>query len=189
MRTEDLPAGEDIGDSHELLMSLCDKMPWLDKLLRFEFGTRIQCKNCPANRIVRDSMLEFPVAPAESRRSLSSAIQEAVRPFESTQWTCEDCKKQGCTQQHLLGATPEVLVFHRKNLDRPIDYPSVLVLNKQKFALFAVTCYNGAHWWTLGRDLPPGKPWHTFDDTRVTKHDPNHFPIADTMRLLFYART
>lgn len=46
VRTEDLPAGENIGDSHELLMALCDKIPWLDKLLRFEFGTRITCLNC-----------------------------------------------------------------------------------------------------------------------------------------------
>lgn len=189
VKSEDMPAGEDIGDSHELLVHLCDKLPWLDKLFRFEFATRISCENCDYVNLVRESILEFPLTPSESRKTLSDSITNAVKVFREPEWTCEKCKEQGCTQQHLLASLPEILLFHRRELDHSVVYPSVLVLNKQRYALFAVVCYNGGHWWTMGRDLPPGKCWYTFDDTDVRKHDPNHFPLADTMRMLFYART
>lgn len=189
VRTEDLPAGEDIGDSHELLLHLLDKIPWLDKLFRFEVGVRIQCNHCEYTNLVRESVLEFPVSPSSRQQTISGAIQAAVQPFADDSWTCEKCKEGGCTQQYLLSTFPEILVFHRRNLQHSIDYSSVLVLNKVRYVLFAVVCYNGGHWWTYGRDLPPGKPWHTFDDSDVRRHDPKHFPLADTMRLLFYART
>lgn len=189
VKTGDLPAGENIGDSHELLVALCDKMPWLDKLFRFGFGTRITCNSCEYTNLVKESVLEFSVTPSETCKTLSDSIQSSVRPFVDPQWTCESCKNKGCTQQYLLADLPPVLVFHRRNLKNHFEYPSVLVLNKHKFTLFAVVCYNGGHWWTIGRDLPPGKPWMTFDDTTVRKHDPTHFPVASTMRMLFYSRT
>lgn len=188
IRTDDMPAGEGIGDSHELLIALCDKLPWLDKLLRFGFATRISCQHCDYTNLVRESVLEFPVMPSDRCQTLADSIQNAVKPYEDLGWTCEKCSKKGCNQQHLLAELPEILVFHRRNLDNTFKYPSVLVLNKQRFALFSVVCYNGGHWWTIGRDLPPGKPWVTYDDSHVTKHDPNHFPLASNMRLLFYAR-
>ena len=188
IRTEDMPAGRGIGDSHELLMALCDKLPWLDKMLRFEFGTRITCLNCDYSNLVRESVLEFPLSSKGHLQSISDAIQAAVVPFQDPDWKCEACKESGCSQQHLLGTFPEILVFHRRNLEHSIDYCSVLVLNRVRYALFAVVCFNGGHWWTYGRDLPPGKPWHTFDDTHVKQHDPKHFPVAGTMRLLLYAR-
>jgi ubiquitin C-terminal hydrolase len=189
IKSTDLPAGESIGDSHELLMALCDKLPWLDKLLRFGFGTNIQCNSCDYSNIVKESVLEFPVTPSESCKTLADSIQLSVRPFTDSQWTCETCKKSGCTQQYLLADLPQILVFHRRNLKNQFEYPSVLVLNKHRYTLFAVVCYNGGHWWTIGRDLPPGKAWVTYDDDTVRKHDPTHFPIAGGMRMLFYSRT
>jgi ubiquitin C-terminal hydrolase len=188
VKSEDMPAGEGIGDSHELLVALCDKLPYLDKLLRFGFGTRIKCDSCPYENIVRESVLEFPLHPSDSA-TLSKSIEQSVQLFKDSSWKCDECKNTGCTQQHLLAALPKILVFHRKNVNSPIQYPSVLVLNGVRFAMFAVVCYNGGHWWTIGRDLPPGKCWHTFDDTTVRKHSPDHFPVANTMRLLFYAQT
>jgi ubiquitin C-terminal hydrolase len=188
VRSEDMPAGRGIGDSHELLLALCDKLPWLDKELRFGFGTKVSCKHCDYTNLVRESVLEFPVMPTESCKTLADSIQSSVRVFEDPGWTCEKCKETGCTQQHLLAELPNILVFHRRNLENTFQYPSILVLNKQKFALFSVVCYNGGHWWTIARDLPPGKPWVTYDDSDVRKHDPNHFPLASNMRLLFYAR-
>lgn len=188
IRSEDMPAGESIGDSHELLMALCDKLPWLDKLLRFGFATKVTCNQCDYSNLVRESVLEFPVMPSKECKTLADSIQRAVKPYEDLGWKCEKCHGLGCTQQHLLADLPEILVFHRRNLDATFQYPSMLILNKHKFALFSVVCYNGGHWWTIGRDLPPGKPWVTYDDTHVTKHDPSHFPMASNMRLLFYAR-
>ena len=188
-RTPELPAGAGIADSHELLIHLCDKLPWLDKLLRFGFGIRISCKNCDYVNIVKDTTLEFPLAPDISCNTLSDSIQHSVRMYSDEGWKCEKCSKMGCTQQYLLDELPDVLVFHRRNLKQSFQYPSLLVLNKEKYALFAVVCFNGGHWWTIGRDMPPGKPWHTLNDENVQKHSSDSFPIANTMRLLFYART
>ena len=121
VRSADRPAGQGIGDSHELLLHLCDKLPWLDKLLRFEFGTRITCKHCSYTNLVRESVIEFPVMPSNECKTLSDSIQRAVQPFEDPGWTCETCKKTGCTQQHLLGTLPEILVFHRRNQNSAIQ--------------------------------------------------------------------
>lgn len=189
VRTPDLPAGENIGDSHELLVRLCDTLPYLDKLLRFGFGTRISCMHCDYSNIVRETILEFPLMPNDACRTLSDSIQHSVQMFTDLDWKCEKCSGKGCNQQYLLADLPQILVFHRRNLKQSLQYPSLLVLNTQKFALFSVVCYNGGHWWTIGRDMPPGKPWHTLDDSNVTKHSPDSFPVANTMRLLFYART
>ena len=188
VRSEDMPAGQDIGDSHELLVALCDKLPWLDALLRFGFGTRVQCKHCTYSNLIRESVLEFPVIPSSTCKTLTDSIQLTVRQFEDLEWTCEECKEKGCTQQYLLANLPSILVFHRRNLEHTFQYPSVLVLNKAKYALFSVVSYNGGHWWSIGRELPPGKTWVTYDDMHITKHDATHFPIAANMRLLFYAR-
>lgn len=187
VKNEEMPAGDGIGDSHELLIAMCDKLPWLDHMLRFGFATKITCNHCDYSNLVRESVLEFPVMPSKECKTLADSIQRAVQPYEDLSWTCETCYGIGCTQRHLLVELPQLLVFHRRNLDATFEYPSVLILNKQKFALFAVICYNGGHWWTIGRDLPPGKPWVTYDDAHLTKHDPSHFPIASNMRLLFYA--
>jgi len=190
VRTTDLPAGQGIGDSEELFLRVCDKMPWLDKLFRFGFGIRIACKHCNFSKIMKDTVLEFPLMPNDSCRTLSDSIQHSVQLYSDDDWKCDEgCHKKGCTQQYLLDQLPEVLVFHRKNFKQSLQYPSLLVLNKEKFALFAVVCHNGGHWWTIGRDLPPGKAWHTFDDTNVQKHSPDSFPVASSMRMLFYART
>jgi len=69
-----------------------------------------------------------------------------------------------------------------------VTYSSILTLNKIEYALFAVVCYDGGHWWTYGRDMPPGKTWVCYNDDHVTSHGPQQFPMADTMRLLMYYR-
>ena len=43
VKTSYLPAGENIGDAHELIVHLCDKLPWLDKEFRYETGDQISC--------------------------------------------------------------------------------------------------------------------------------------------------
>ena len=101
-------------------MALCDKIPWLDKLLRFEFGTRITCLACDYANLVRESVLEFPLSPQKSQ-SISEAISAAVVPYKDASWKCEKCQETGCMQQHLLGTLPEILVFHRRNQNSAIQ--------------------------------------------------------------------
>jgi uncharacterized UBP type Zn finger protein len=191
VKTATMPAGEGIGDSHELLEYLCDKMPFLDKLMRFKVANTVKCSNpkCDYTYVRNDSMLEFSIVPSHPNQTLSETIVNAVKPFAIQDWTCEKCKHKGCTKQFLLGSFPQMLVFHQTSVDTSISYSAVLVVNKIKYALFAVVCFNGGHWWTYGRDLPPGNPWYELNDKHVQSFDPTHFPLVGrTLRLLMYYR-
>jgi hypothetical protein len=52
----------------------------------------------------------------------------------------------------------------------------------------SVVCFTGGHWFTWGRNLPPGQPWYRLDDGHIQSHTANFFPLADNMRLLMYYR-
>lgn len=188
IKTPLLPAGENIGDSHELLDAICDKVPFLDKLYRFKIANAIKCKHCDYSHTSTDSVIEFSIAPTKPKQSVSESIMEAVKPVELPDWKCEKCGKQGCTKQLLLASFPKVLTFHMTSLDTSVSYSSVLNLNGNKYALFSVVCFNGGHWWAYARNMPPGQPWYELDDTQVRAKDPAHFPLSDNMRLLMYYR-
>lgn len=190
VKTINMPAGEGIGDSHELFAALCDKIPFIDKLVRFKVMKTVTCKSCNAKDEHPDTYIEFPVTPTKPRQSVSECLVEIVTPSEAPDWNCERCKTKaaGCTTQLLIGTFPKVLVFHSCSITGSVVYTPILNLNGQTYALFAVVCYTGGHWMTFGRDMPPGKPWHMLDDTTVRSYDPTHFPMADNMRLLMYYR-
>ena len=183
-----MPAGEDIGDSHELIAFLCDKVPFLDKLMRFKVANTIRCVNCGHTETKPDTMNEFSIAPSTKKQTVSDAIAEAVRPLSIPDWKCDKCEKRGCQKQLLLAEFPQVLVFHQTSINTTAAYTPLLVLNKHKYALFSVVCFTGGHWFTWGRDLPPGQPWYRLDDGHVQRFDPKAFPLADNMRLLMYYR-
>jgi ubiquitin C-terminal hydrolase len=188
VKTKTMPAGEDIGDSHELLEFLCDRVPFLDKLMRFKVAHSIKCVHCDYSDTRTDTVTEFDITPSKPKQTLKSAIEEAVTPQQIPDWKCEKCKQKGCQKQLLLGNFPKVLVFHMKSMQTTTTYSAELILNKQKYALFGIICFNGGHWYTFGRDLPPGQPWHQYNDNHVQSYDPKHFPLIDTMRLLMYYR-
>jgi ubiquitin C-terminal hydrolase len=185
-----MPAGEDIGDSHELLKFLFDKVPVLDKLVRFKVAHSLRCLNpgCSHSDTHHDSMTEFSIVPTKPKQSISDAIAEAVQPQTVADWTCERCSHKGCVRQLLLGAFPQVLMFHLTSPQTTTTYSAQLVVNGIKYALFAVICFNGGHWYTYGRNLPPGQPWAEYNDAIVRTYDAAFFPLADTMRLLMYYR-
>jgi hypothetical protein len=62
-----MPAGEDIGDSHELIDFLLDKVPFLDKLMRFKVANSIRCNNCTHQEIKPDTLTEFSIAPISEK--------------------------------------------------------------------------------------------------------------------------
>ena len=188
VKTKYMPAGEDIGDSHELLDFLCDRVPFLDKLMRFKTANHIRCIHCHRKETRIDSVTEFDISSARPKQSLKNAITGAVFPEDVPDWTCDKCNKKGCQRQTLLVNFPKVMIFHMKSMDTKTTYSAELVINKNKYALFAVICFNGGHWYTFGRDLPPGQPWYEYNDTHVRSNDPAHFPLVDTMRLLMYYR-
>jgi ubiquitin C-terminal hydrolase len=133
-------------------------------------------------------MTEFSIAPTKPKQSVSEAIAEAVQPQPVADWTCDTCKKKGCTRQLLLGSFPQVLVLHCISPRTSVTYGAQLVLNEHTYALFGIVCFNGGHWYTFGRNLPPGQPWAEYNDAHIRTYDPSFFPLADTMRLLMYYR-
>ena len=163
-------------------------MPFLDKLFRFKVANTIKCKSCGVVETRTDTLTEFSIAPSKPKMTLSETIVESVQPTSVDDWLCEKCNKRGCTKQLLLSTFPQVLTFHMTSVDTSVSYPPVLSLNKMKYALMSVVCFNGGHWWAYGRDMPPGKPWYELDDTRVHEKDPSHFPLSDNVRLLMYYR-
>lgn len=183
-----MPAGEDIGDSHELIEFLMDKVPFLDKLLRFKVANTIKCSNCSYTETKPDTMTEFSIAPTQTKQSVSEAVTEAVRAHTISDWTCDACKKTGCTKQLLLAEFPRVLMFHQVSVGTSASYTPILVINKNRYALMSVVCFTGGHWFTWGRNLPPGQPWYRLDDGSVQSHMATFFPLADNMRLLLYYR-
>jgi len=188
VKTALMPAGEGIGDSHELLEFLCDKLPFLDKLCRFKMSHQVKCSNCDYSDLRTDSLIEFSVTPMAKKQGLISCIGQSVQPVSIPDWTCEKCKGKGCTKQLLMATFPDVFVFHCTTLNTSVSYSPLLNINANRYALSSVVCFNGGHWWAYGRPQPPGSSWVEFDDQRVQDHGPNNFPLSDTMRLLFYYR-
>lgn len=187
VRTEMMPAGQGIGDSHELFVYLCDKLPFLDKLCRFKVADSIQCKSCKKKELKEDMVTEFSLSSSGPSSPISQCIMDAMTPHEISDWKCESCKDKGCTKQQLIGSFPQVMVFHMVTTQASVNYSSILILNKIQYALLAVCCYNGSHWWSYGRNNV-GQSWYTLDDTRVEEHGPKEFPLSNKMRLLIYYR-
>jgi ubiquitin C-terminal hydrolase len=188
VRTATMPAGKGIGDSHELLQYLCDKLPCLDKLVRFKIADTIQCKTCQHKDVREDSVIEFAIATDKRVATLVDCIAEVVKPHEIAEWKCEKCGNLGCIKQQLIGSFPKVMMFHLIPLYGSVDYTSMIGLNKRDYALVSLSCFNGGHWWAYGRNMPPGTSWYTLNDRQVQEHSPTQFPLSKLARVLIYYR-
>jgi ubiquitin C-terminal hydrolase len=188
VHTKTMPAGSNVGDTHELLQYIADKLPILDTMCRFKIGETIHCNHCSFSDTKEDSILELSIQPNRPKVPITECIANAVTPYEISDWKCEKCSNLGCKKQLLIGSFPEIFLIHTTTTDNSVEYSSVLLMNKRKYVLMSVACYNGAHWWAYARDMPPGNPWYTLDDTRIHKHSPTQFPLSETMKLLVYYR-
>jgi len=188
VRTETMPAGRGIGDSHELFNYLCDKLPYLNELCRFKVADTIECVNCKNKEVKEDSVTEYIISSESQHAPISQCIMNTVIPNTVTDWVCEKCSKKGCSRQHLIGSFPKIMVFYMSSPNGSMDYSSLLILNNKKYALSSVVCYNGSHWWTRARNMPPGSSWYTFDDQSITDHGAKQFPVSNMMRMLIYYR-
>lgn len=183
------PAGRGIGDSHELLVKLCDKLPFLEEMCRFKIADCIQCKTCNQKELKEDSVTEYSLATDSRKMPIAKCIMNSVTPHVIDDWKCEKCSNKGCVKQQLIGTFPKIMVFHMVNPGfTSVDYSSILSLNKNQYALLGVCCFNGGHWWSYGRDMPPGSDWYTLNDRQVTKHGHKEFPLSEKMRILIYYR-
>lgn len=188
VHTSTMPAGNGIGDSHELFNFLCDKLPYLDKLCRFKVADTIECVSCKEKDVKEDTVIEYTISTNRYHIPISQCILDTVVPTTITDWKCDKCQKKGCSRQHLIGTFPKVMVFYMSSQTGSIDYSSLLVLNSKKYTLSSIVCYNGSHWWTRGRNMPPGSSWYTLDDQHITDHGSKQFPVSNMMRILIYYR-
>ena len=187
-KTATMPAGEDVGDSNELLISLCDRLPFLDKLCRFKTAEILKCP-CGFSQVREDTATEYELHPEKHNTPIIEAISKAVQPEVIDDWKCDKCNERGkATKQVLIGSFPKAMVFRITSRNSSLQYSSVLVVNSNKYYLLAVISHTGGHWFTYAREMPPGKPWFTLDDTRVRQHSPNEFPISQMTKVLIYYR-
>jgi ubiquitin C-terminal hydrolase len=188
-RTATMPAGRGIGDSNELLTYLCDKLPFLDTLCRFKIAETVKCSLCDFSQTREDSLTEFELHPTTRQAPIANCIVAAVTPEKIEGWKCDKCSQiGGGVKQRLIGSFPKIMVFRVTSVGTSLQYSSVLVLNSKKYYLMSVISHNGGHWWAYSREMPPGKPWFTLDDTRVRQHSANEFPMSETMKVLIYYR-
>ena len=131
-------------------------------------------------------MIEFDITTTEPDTPILDCIQRVVAPTKIDTWKCEKCNKLGCTNNYLIGSFPKVMLFHVRSINGSVGYSSILVLNKKKYALIGIVCYNGSHWWTYGRNIPPGSPWCKIDDQHIQNFGPKQFPVSTAMRMLIY---
>lgn len=181
-----MPAGDDIGDSHEFIQFLCDKVPVLDKLMRFKVANVIRCQHCDYKDTHVDSMNEFSITPVTPKQSLSSAIVDTFKVHTIDDWTCEKCQNKGCGTQLVVAELPQVMAIHQVSHQHSVAYTPILIINKNTYHLSSIVCFTGGHWLTWGRNLGTEKEWRRFDDKNVQSSE--LFPQDPRMRLLVYYR-
>ena len=187
-RTATMPAGQGIGDSNELLVYLCDKMPFLDELCRFKTAELIKCQ-CGFTNTREDSCIEYQLHPEKHNTPIVDCIARGVQPELLEGWKCDKCSEVSkATKQALIGSFPKVMIFRVTSQNSSLEYSSVLVINSKKYYLLAVISHTGGHWFTYAREMPPGKPWYTLDDSRVREHAAIEFPMSQMTRVLIYYR-
>jgi ubiquitin C-terminal hydrolase len=187
-KTATMPAGEDVGDSNELLVHLCDKLPFLDELCRFKIAEQIKCP-CGFSQVREDSSIEYDLHPGSFNTPMTACIQKSVQPELLEGWKCDKCSEVSkATKQRLIGTFPKIMTFRITSQNSSLQYSSVLIINSKKYYLLAVISHTGGHWFTYAREMPPGKPWFTLDDTKVSQHGQREFPMSKMTKILIYYR-
>jgi ubiquitin C-terminal hydrolase len=180
-----LPMGQGIGDSHELLIYILDKINWLENLCKINTIDKIKCTNCDYVSEKIDTKVELSLFPEKVGQTISECISKEVQEFIAEDSKCEKCNKN-YKKQTIITSFPKVLILHvYTDSEKRSQYCSNLIINSRKYILISVLSHNGSHWWSYGRNQQ-GQPWYTLDDTRVTEHKSNEFPLSHTMRVLIY---
>ena len=178
-----IPAGHNVGDSHELLIYLCDTLPWLDELCRFKTAESITCDHCKKNSIREDTVVQLQLYPTERLQSITACIKSCVMPLSIPTWKCEACSELGCSKQMLMGTFPRVMIF--QVVGNSVKSADKIIINGKTYVLSSILCHNGGHWWCIGRNMQEDSQWITFNDRSVGQCS---LPITDTVRVLIYYR-
>ena len=96
VRTVSMPAGHGIGDSHELLNYLCDKLPYLNELCRFKVADTTECNSCKEKNVKEDSVTQYTIAsdgtnvPISNMMASRSALITSIILFSIVPLSNED---------------------------------------------------------------------------------------------------
>lgn len=177
-------AGKSVGDANEALIYLCDKLPFLEKLCKFNVNEIIECE-CGYNRVIEDTQIQFQIYPKQ-RSSLTQSILDKVSPEKLDGWKCDKCSERGKAITKLVMKNfPKVLVFKLLS-NIPINLSQTLVINSNKYELLSCALFNGGHWWACGKPL--GQPWIIFNDTHIQQLHMNQQPQISQSKMLIYYR-
>lgn len=182
---KDLLAGRTIGDSHELLIYLLDKMPWLENLCKIQVADKIKCTECSYESFKEDTKIELSLFPQEEKTNIVQCISDQIQEEILEGSKCEKCSKS-LNKQLLFKKLPKILIMHVYNHpSKKTDYSSSLTINGNKYILLSAICFNGGHWNCLGRNIE-NSLWYVLDDTNLREFKENEFPVSSLMRVLIY---
>jgi ubiquitin C-terminal hydrolase len=175
-------AGKSVGDSNEAFVYLCDKLPFLDLLCRYNFVERLECQ-CGFQQERADSHVQFQLYPSKDS-SLIQCISDVVKKETLDSWKCDKCSERGkATKEIVMKTFPKVLTFKLFSNEK-VTYSDILVINSHRYQLHGITAFNGGHWWAFARD----PSWVLYDDTRVRQLQRNEVPSSQNAKMLIYYR-
>jgi ubiquitin C-terminal hydrolase len=175
-------AGKSIGDSNEAFVYLCDKLPFLDLLCRYNFVEKLEC-SCGFQQERPDSHIQFQLYPSKSM-PLTDCILDVVKKETLDSWKCDKCSQRGqATKEIVMKTFPKVLTFKLFS-EQGVVYPTNLMINSHKYQICGITSFNGAHWWAFARD----SSWTLYDDTTVRQLRRNEVPAGQNAKMLIYYR-
>jgi len=180
---KDLLAGRTIGDSHELLIYLLDKLPWLEDLCKFQTCDKFKCSKCDYESLKEDTKIEISLFPNSDKNTILECLENEIKEENLEDSKCEKCQEK-LTKQLLFKNLPKILIIHVYNHPKnKTDYSSSIIINSKKYILLSALCFNGGHWNCIGRH---NNLWHLFDDTNIRSFKENEFPVSSLMRVLIY---
>lgn len=180
--TKTTPAGRGIGDSHELFVIMCDKLPFLDNLCSFETANVIKC-SCGNQSIHKHKSNNLFI---HTSGKLTDSILASTNPEKIDSYSdCSICSAttktvSGCVNRFIMCTFPDLLVINILP-NTNVQFGSEITLNQNKYELISVICNSGGHWFGYYNH---GK-WMLGDDTNVTETGVN---IRSHVRVLFYIK-
>jgi uncharacterized UBP type Zn finger protein len=73
---------------------MCDKLPFLDELVRFKVADSIECSHCKHKDIKEDTVVEFSISSDKQNKPLIECIAETVQENIIEDWKCDKCNER-----------------------------------------------------------------------------------------------
>ena len=172
----------------------------------------IQCNNCDSREIIFEpfNTLSIDLTDSTLQQCLSNYFS-LTENIES--WTCDKCRKLGCTKNVKLWSVPDYLIIHLKRFTKtghkktmainfPLNdlditdliSPEQNTKNKFIYDLYSINHHGGStidsgHYWSSCKNLDGY--WYKYDDADISRYSnenlDQHLTNSDSY-ILFYQR-